>query len=569
MSIKSKYWEGCNVRELKKSTDFTTLSREEFLTECYSIINDAKETAINAGIDPDAAVIPVIRNLCESSLFFFAVYMIGGTDQYLNRDFVYRLCLDVQKYKWDRMWIMAREHFKTTMITQISTLWEVTKDPSMTVGVYSYKHDMAKKILKQIKKYIENNDMFYVLWPEIFWQNPKQKYEYLPDGSRVDFVWSESKLQLRPNVKSGGMDCTFEACGISGSASTGAHYSHQIFDDCETKDNVLTTEAIEKRYEELQLAYNSGKTESLNVCYVGTFYAKEDAYSRFIKEGSVKEAIIQPCFDLEGNPVCYTKEQLEDKRRKIGSLLAWTTQMLCDPSMSSENIFKEEWLRRWNPDPANLKNLNVYLFVDPASSKVSQKHDFTTMIAVGINSLEQILVLDIVRDKLNFDRKYQSLIRMHQKWHPIITFYEEAALTDDTVMLNREMEKNNEFIPLKSYSPVGMGSKDSRLDKLLYKFSLGDIMLPEYCYHNMYTGEMQNVVEVCIRDELFGYPNISHDDFMDALAAPVIFLAEGKLLKPNVAYNEVSMKIKKKVENVWDYSPMKTAKTDSDACYYY
>lgn len=566
----SKYWEGCNVSPLRKIEELTNIGRKEFMRECLAIINDTKKNAEMLGLDPFQASIPIIRRLSEESLYFFTWYIIGGGDPFYDNDFMYRLCLNIQKYKWGRIWVMAREHCKTTMITQISSIWEVIKNPKATFGIFSYKKPMAKKILKAIKTLIEGNNMLKVIWPDIFWANPTDKFEIRPDGTKIDFAWSTESLQLKQS--SGGMDMTFEAHGIAGSSATGSHFSNLILDDCETLDNVSTPEAINSRYEEMMMAVNTGKTASLNLCFVGTFYAKEDAYSRIIKEGAVQEAIIQPCYDEDGIPIYYTEEELIEKRKKMGSQVAWATQMLCDPSMSSQNAFDENWLRIWEPDERNLKGLNIYTFVDPASDKVSKKHDYTVMITAGINHLGQILVLDIVRDKLRFEDKFSALIRIYKRFHPAQVFYEETAMASDTAHLTREMQKTNNFIPILPYSPIGLGSKSSRIEKLLFEFSEGNIYIPKYCYHTNWKGVRENVSDVCIREELFGYPNVSNDDFMDALAAICIFRTNGKLVLPEEVYavgsNWSRSTVRKRKELSWEYNAMDLA-TGTDNFYAY
>lgn len=555
------YWEGCNVRGLNPTNRMAKYSMAEFCTNCENLIEETKKEAMKYGIDPDEAAIPIIRELAENSLFFFAYYII---DEFYKKDYIYRLCLDVQENKWNRMWIIAREHFKTTIISQISTLWEICKNPKITVGVFSYKKPMACKIVAMIKNIIENSVKLKVIWPDIFWENPSQKFEIdKVTGRKIDFIWSNEALQLKQT--GGGMDHTIEAHGISGASATGSHFSHLVFDDCETQDNVGTAEAIEKRYSEITMAVNTGKTNNLNMCFVGTFYAKEDAYARIIREGIVKEAIIQPCYDEYGQSILYTEEELENKRRTLGTLLAWAIQMLCDPSMSSQNVFDESWLRYWKPDPANLTGMNVYMFVDPASDKVRKDHDFTTIIAAGINSLKQILILEIVRDKLTFDGKFMALMRLHSRWHPINTYYEETSYASDVSHLSREMGLKNHFIPLSSYSPTHMGSKTQRIEKSIYQFSIGNVYLPEKSIQMNWQGVYEDVTKTVVKNEIFGYPNIKNDDFLDCLSAIVDFLSKDKITAPssNIIMTPFGAR-KKQAETNYEFNAMEYAIKSSE-----
>ena len=142
---------GCKVREvLPYPSD--GLSREEFKKRAGDIIEEAANEAKRRGL-PDAEInniqLHAMRQVAESSLFFFCVSILNL--YYVDNDYGYRLCLDVQENKWGRLWVIAREHLKTTIITIISTIWEVCRNPKATFGVFSYKKPMAKKILSSIE----------------------------------------------------------------------------------------------------------------------------------------------------------------------------------------------------------------------------------------------------------------------------------------------------------------------------------------------------------------------------------------------------------------------------------
>ena len=81
-------------------------SREEY----HRIVKQALNAAKQKG-----QTLAAMRWFGERNLFFFAVYILHMT--YLDNDWAYALCHHVQRQKYGRMWIISREHFKSTVIT--------------------------------------------------------------------------------------------------------------------------------------------------------------------------------------------------------------------------------------------------------------------------------------------------------------------------------------------------------------------------------------------------------------------------------------------------------------------
>ena len=380
---------GYNVRWLKPVEG---ISRTEFLEQAQAIIDDAVAAVSATGATPkeiEQTRCYCIRKISESSLFYFCVTVLNL--YYINNDFGYRLCLDVQENKWNKLWVIAREHYKSTVITCASTLWEIILDPNQTYCIYSYKEDMAMKFLGIIRGWVENNALLRHLWSEIFWENPSLGYEDLPDGSRRRWTWTASAIEVKRTIES--KEKTIEVAGVLGSSKTGAHFSRQIFDDTETQKNVETPDAIEKLLSQTLMAFNTGQTEHLEFCFVGTFYARADVYYRMIKEGVFEESIVQPCVDSNGVPIRFSKEDLEKKYRLMGPAV-FATQMMDDPSFNSVATFKAEWVHYWTPKP---DGLNIYMIVDPASGKTGRRHDYTVILAFGVDALDNLMVLDMIR----------------------------------------------------------------------------------------------------------------------------------------------------------------------------
>lgn len=519
---------GQNYRGLNK---WNGMTREDFKKRCFEIISAAeKECLDNGGSEDDAYECKkmAMRQLAENSLFFFGIVILEAT--FADNDFVYRLCMDVQNNKWDRLWVIAREHFKTTFITEISTLWELCKDPELTFLINSYNIEFSTTCVDHIRTYCEKCKLLHELWPEVFWKDPARGYEDNPDGTRTIWTWTKSKIELRR--KNHPKEMTIEAGAIEGAGQTGGHFSRIIYDDAETPKTVETAASIDKAYNKIMLAVNTGKTSDLKICFVGTFYARDDMYVKMIRNHVVSEAVIQPCCESDGTPICYTEEELVKKIEKMGPDASYT-QMFCDPSVSSQASFDASWIKYWKADYWD--DLNVYTFVDPAGAKQKKTNDNTVILTVGYDSSGNIMVLDMIRDKLTQEQKFQRLVSVYQRYRPIDVFYEQESMQSDIAMMQNYMEMFRIRFPVSPYSMKSYGKKEHRISKLITPFSRGKVYLPRSCWGTNYLGKEEDFISSFISEEYMGFPIIQHDDALDVMATAYIYLEAGMVQTPLVS----------------------------------
>lgn len=523
-SINYEILQGYPYRGLEPTTG---LSRLEFKKLCLSTIDSvAKEYKTPS--EQEQARMTAIRAIAEKSLFFFVIFVLNLT--WVDSDYGYRLCNDVQKHKWNSLYCIAREHYKSLIITCASTLWELVKDPNRTYLFGSYNVSQAQSFLGNVKKWCEEIELLKMVWPDVFWEDPTKGYEILPNGKRVTWTWTQKALEFKRTRLS--KEKSIEVTGIQGGLRTGGHFSHIIFDDAETPDTVVTPDSIQKCYESIVMATNIGQTANLNMCFIGTFYAKDDLYVRLIQHNYFKDSVvIQPCYDWDTKePILFTQKQIFEKLEKMG-LDAFLTQMLCDPSLSQASAFKSDWWRRW--DATNLVNLNVYIVVDPAGNKQNKDNDNSVMLVAGIDSFANIMIIDIVRDKLSSETKFRTLIDLYGKYRPIGVYYEQESMQSDIALLNTQMGVVNIRFPIIPFNMKKHGSKKIRIDMLQTPLMNGQIWFPEHAWHYNYKQEREDMIESLRVQEYVGYPLIQHDDGLDCLASTYIMLLNKVLLIPN------------------------------------
>lgn len=464
-----------------------------------------------------------LRLWAEQNLFVFCVYVLDL--HYINTDFGYRLCWEVQRRKYGRCWIIAREHFKSTVITFASTLWEICKDPEKTYCIYSYKADIASDFLCQIKDEIERNDLLRYIWSDVFWSDPTRRYEDLPDGKRVSWTWTTTAITVKRKTTC--KECTVESSGLVSGQKTGYHFSRLIFDDAETIDSVRTADSIELLKNAFSMAMNTGQTENQDYVIVGTYYALNDLYIHVEKQG-IAELVLQPCFWDDGTPSRFTLDQLEQKRKIMGAA-TFAVQMLCNPKEGSNYTFREEWLQYWSAQ--EWQGMNVYIFVDPAG-KVARKRDYTAIWVVGIDCNANFMVLDVVRDKLMPAQKAVVLRQLVRQYRPRQVYYEQVGLAGDKDYLELDMDRTGFHYGITAVNATV--EKGMRIDALASVFEDMRVFLPRQAVHKNWEGKLEDMLESFIEDEYKCYPATTHDDALDSLAMMVPLFLAGTLVVPKM-----------------------------------
>lgn len=534
-----EFFRGKNVRPLM---EVTGISRIEFLKQCSKTIERTMQVAEQEVRDRLGASCSeeditearnegsraAYRELGKAYLFFFVVGVLGK--KWLNTDYAYRLCADIQQNKWllsVMLWVIAREHYKSTLITCFSTLWEIVREPNNTYAIISYNQDRARSFLSVIKSEIEKNETLRSLYPEVFWENPANGYEYLPDGRKITWEWNSTKIEVKRTIQC--KEKTIECSGADGGGITGMHFSHLLMDDIETDDSVKTEGYIDRFTEAVTNIFNAGQAENLHVTMVGTFYARNDMYCNLIKSSIVKEAIIQSAIDYKtGDPIKMSKRAFLEKRSTLTPAV-FATQYLCDPSMSESSRFSLSMVRRW--DASRTNGLNVYTFVDPAGT-ITNKSDYTAMLTVGYDALKNIMVLDVIRDKLNMESKFDRLVEIYKRYRPITIYYEKVSMQADIDYLTARMSEYNLRFPITAITPKKGISKEQRID-IIYP-EMSRIYFPYKCIHRNWQNVDEDMLDSFITEEMLPFPQASHDDVMDTLAMAVSALFGNLVTIPDI-----------------------------------
>lgn len=450
--------------------------------------------------DDEARIKNDMRELCKNDLFFLLVYGFGRVD--VDKDWLFERCREVQAEPNGMLDLWSREHYKSTIVTYALTIQNILNNPNITIGIFSHTRPNAKGFLRQIKREFELNDQLKDWFSDILYENPaKQAIKWSEDDGII--------VKRSQNPK----ESTVEAWGVVDGQPTGKHFSLLIYDDIVTKESVTTPEMIEKTTDSLALSYNLG-AHGGERRFIGTRYHFADTYKTIIDRGTATPRIHAATHDgtMTGEPVFLTQEQLNNKRRDMGSYV-FSCQMLQNPIADSSQGFKREWVRYYSNVPPD--DCVWYLLVDAANGK-RKNNDYTSMWAVGLGSDGNYYCVPEVRDRLNITERAQRLIALHRKYKPIEVRYERYGMMGDIAYIKKVQEETQYRFDI--IEVAGMTSKIDRIKRLVPLFESGLIYLPRIFQVTDYEGKLRDHVNDFIEHELVPFPVPLHDDMLDALA---------------------------------------------------
>ena len=448
-----------------------------------------------------------MKVVAVSDLYFLLVYilnqkhMVEGPEY--KKDWLFDRCREVQAEPDGYLDLWAREHYKSTIITFGLTIKDILNNPELTFGFFSFNRGIAKAFLNQIKREFQDNTKLKNLFPEILWRNPEKD---APKWSENDGIIVKRKNNPR--------EATVEAYGLVDGQPTSKHYDIMVYDDIITEDSVTNIEKIKKvtKYWELStnLSKDGGKER-----YAGTFYHFADTYQTIIERGGVKVRQY-PGTDngtITGKPVLYTEEYMKKKKTNLSSYV-FACQILLNPKSESVVGFNEEWLRFWQAQ--TLKNLNIYILVDPSSSKKKTSNDWTVMDVIGLGPDENYYWIDGIRDRINLTEKAARLLYLHRMYRPIAVGYEEYGLQADIETI--ETVQENENYRFKITALGGKLKKADRIEGLVPLFQNGRYFIPHTLIRVNYLGHQEDLVKAFINEEYKIWPYVLHDDSLDCKA---------------------------------------------------
>lgn len=241
----------------------------------------------------------------------------GGAQNFyqLHRDMAEMNCLaqtmSVTRREYRRrIFLVPREHRKTTVNTVLYTLWRIYRNPDIRIIIMCCVKELALDMIREVKTYLEDPELIRTVWndrPHIDGAliprlaTPQSNYkraEYETEAEDRKVIWTAWAIQVNRFLKD--KQPTLQALSV-GMRPTGKHCDVVIMDDIVEWDNSRTPElaakvqksaheiesVVTKKAEWVDICPGFGEWVGNEVIINGTRYYKWDFYSKYV--GNSKE----------------------------------------------------------------------------------------------------------------------------------------------------------------------------------------------------------------------------------------------------------------------------------------
>lgn len=487
-----------------------------------------------------------IREAALSDLYFFACLVNPG---YVYGD------IHKQIFKWleeysifgqgddlcsNKLIMLPRAHLKSHMVATWAA-WIITRHPEITILYVSATAELAETQLYAIQNILASN-VYQRYFPEYI--NPQE-------GKREK--WSQRKFSI-DHVKrkqEGIRDATVATAGLT-TNTTGWHADIILADDLVVPENAYTQEgrdSVMKKSSQFTSIRNAGGfTLACGTRYhPADVYAtwKEQEYDIFDEEGNVidkrkvwdiKEFAVETdgvflwprtVRPSDGKFFGFDRQTLARIEAEYSDRTQFFAQYYNDPNerdthridRSRFQYYDVKFLKRQGGSwYYKRERLNVYASIDFAFS-LKKRADYSAIVVIGIDSQNNIYVLDIDRFKTDKISEYfKRIVSLHSKWdfrklRAEVTVAQAVIVRD----LKDKLREEGLTLPIEEYRPNRQeGSKEERIASAL-----------EHRYENSQMWHFEGGLTPMLEEELV-LARPPHDDLKDALASAVSIAVKPK-----------------------------------------
>lgn len=404
-----------------------------------------------------------------------------------------------------RLWLWSRGFFKTSLITEAHTLWLIVNNPDIRVLIVSFSLEVAKKPFAAIRNQFTLNNDFRYFFKE-FCPVPNK------DG-KIEFGTSEQLTVM--NRTKGLKEPTLMCAGV-GTNITGLHFDWMKIDDLVNRESVSNDTQIQSSkdyYSLLRPIFDNPTIPREDV--IGTIYHFNDLHNNLRKNKEFQQSFIP--VEIDGKFI------FDERINREGF------ETICkDPSMNPHDVqsqyylnpidpsqrkFKDEWVKYYDELPGGLSE---YLLCDPASSK-KKTSDYTVIERWGIDSEENIYLLDGIRDKLSANERVELYVAMaRQSKNLKVAKYEViGGRHGDLENIHLQFIEHRLHIEPKETKATTASKADRIEQRLCGQFNAGKIFLPRSMKKvYQFDGKDYDFVQEYLL-EFRQFPFSEHDDILD------------------------------------------------------
>lgn len=399
---------------------------------------------------------------------------------------------------------------KSTIVTVMWPAWLWTQDASLRIISNSYSGDLSLDHASKSKDIIQS-DKYRLLFPEVNIRRDKSatgSYETTSTGARYTTS--------------------------TGGTITGKH-GHVIINDDPQNPKQASSDALREQANEHTKTLSSRKVDKENTPVVSIMQRlHEDDVTGYLLKRKAENIrhICLPAEDSENvkppelreryingllDPVRLSRKVLDEAKIDLGSK-GYAGQYDQSPTVEGGNIIKEDWFRKIPLAQflAIRGNAPVHFFLDTAFDEKKKKTDNDPS---GIIATTYINNAIFIFDARKLYKQFPDLIKF-------LPGYVEANNYDKRSTLRIEPKANGKSVVHQlqrdttinvTETPTPNDSKETRLNAASPTVECGRVYLVEGDWNEEFI------------DEVCGFPNKTHDEYVDLLSYAIDFYIDGTI----------------------------------------
>lgn len=384
-----------------------------------------------------------IRDRAKEDLWFYAKlvnpgYVYGGIHREVFKWMEeYTLYGRSSSLAANKLIMLPRGHLKSHMVATWAS-WMIVRHPEITIFYVSATANLAETQLYAIQNILES-PTFNRFFPE-----------YIHPQRGLREAWSSTEIMIdHPERKRQAIrDATIVTAGLT-TNTTGWHADVIIADDLVVPENAYTEdgrESVVKKASQFTSIRNAGgftmacgtRYHPTDIYYTWANQRYEDFDDDGVKIGEepvweikeyaveVDDVYIWPrAIREDGKAFGFDRRVLARIRAEYEDRVQFHAQYYNNPNEAGSNKISRDCFQYYNPRALkreggnwfyNSKRLNIFAAVDFAYT-TGKRSDYTAIVVIGVDSDNNIYVLDI--DRFKVDRTlqiFEHVVQLHSRW---------------------------------------------------------------------------------------------------------------------------------------------------------
>jgi predicted phage terminase large subunit-like protein len=309
-------------------------------------------------------------------------------------------------------------HAKSTWCSIAFPAWYLGRQPERTVLLISATQTLAETFSLAVRDIVENEPRYRRVFPHV-----------VPDRKRG---WAADSWYLRrrnPAIK----DPSLAACGVEGPIISRRSDLVIVDDPVKGPEDVATSGQREKLHDWFRQVVTTRLKPGGRRIVIMTRWHHDDLASRLMREGGWRVCHF-PAIDGRGRalwPEMFPVAVLEQRRKELGT---WAFEALYQgrPTPAEGNLFRREWFRYFEGEPAITTGLQVW---DTAISEQTTA-DYSACVTLGVEQgTNRILVLDVFRARLTMPDLERAIVRQYELYRPQVIGIEDRVSGTSAIQL--------------------------------------------------------------------------------------------------------------------------------------